>query len=187
MSQHMASWHGNAFRITGPLWREFAGHQWFPSQMGSNDFWWTWTIWWMNSRVVVNLIGFTLMWPHSNRTTWTIKWCPSGMYLVYPSNLSHHLCFWCFVMVWHRSILPISFRVTLPALWQPYDCQSHEAILHYNEVTTPIFVQQLALFRLTWKKISKVRTTGPLWGESTVTGGFHTQRSACVEGAIMKN
>ena len=26
----MMSWNGNAFRVTGPLWEEFTGHQWIP-------------------------------------------------------------------------------------------------------------------------------------------------------------
>ena len=26
-----ASWHGNIFRVTGPLWGEFIGDRWFPS------------------------------------------------------------------------------------------------------------------------------------------------------------
>ena len=29
----MTSWHGNVFRITGPLWEEFNGHRWIPLTM----------------------------------------------------------------------------------------------------------------------------------------------------------
>ena len=40
---------------------------------------------------------------------------------VRPKNYVHGLCF---VMLWHRLILPISFRVMSLTLWQWYDCPS---------------------------------------------------------------
>ena len=32
LSHMMMSWHGNAFHLTGSLWRESTGNEWFPSQ-----------------------------------------------------------------------------------------------------------------------------------------------------------
>ena len=32
----MTSWHGHAFRVTGPLWGESTDDRWIPSQRASN-------------------------------------------------------------------------------------------------------------------------------------------------------
>ena len=39
--------HGNAFHIAGPLWGEYIGNRWFPSQRGrsNSDLWWFICVW----------------------------------------------------------------------------------------------------------------------------------------------
>ena len=68
-----ASWHGNIFRVTGPLWGEFIGDRWFPSPRKQQPrLWCFFFIWaqrnvWTNSRGVGDFRRHeTPLWRHYN-------------------------------------------------------------------------------------------------------------------------
>ena len=68
----VTSWRREAFRITGPLWKESIGHRWFPSQRASYvEFWYF--LWRQLEQIVeqtverqLNWDVFTLIWLRCN-------------------------------------------------------------------------------------------------------------------------
>ena len=84
----LASWLGNTFRITRPLWGESADHRPVDPvtpHKGASDaevwfLWLAWTRCWINNRVTGDLICMTLMWHRSG--IWNITRNANEMFYV---------------------------------------------------------------------------------------------------------
>ena len=73
----------------------------------------------------------------------------------------------CFIYIRERSRRRIHY---IDATWAPW---RHNVSNHRQ-----FHCLLNSLLKLRTKKISKIRITGPLWGEQTLTGGFPSQRAS---------